>query len=103
MKRKVYVINKGCHDYSPAKRFGDLIFLTHGMINPLSVGRMYREMEVFLRHSSPDDYLLPTGFNIMCMVATSIFSHMHGRLNLLIYHTAKNGNKAVYKERTIKL
>jgi hypothetical protein len=103
MKRRVYITNKGCHDYEGAKRFGELIFLSDGIINPCSVGRMYREFFTILKHSRSCDYLLPTGLTISNMVASAIFSQLHGRLNLLIYSTTKRTRQPCYKERVVNL
>ena len=48
-RRKVYIVNKGVHDYSDAKRFGELVFLTEGSYNILSTSRMAREFTKQLR------------------------------------------------------
>lgn len=97
MSKKVYIINKGGHDYSNAKRFGRLIYLSEGIMNRYSVGRMYREFSVILKDSHKDDYILVSGLNIMNSIAGAIFGSLHGRLNILLYR------KNIYVERRIIL
>jgi len=89
----VYVVNKGPHDYSPAKEFGELIYLTQGTLSKYDVGQMYRECQPVLADSVPEDYILITSLTTLCTVACGIFAHLHGRLNLLIY----KGNKYVVR------
>ena len=82
---KVFITNRAGHDYSGAKKFGDLIFMTEGNQPRFHVSRMYSTFCEFLKDSSPDDLILMTGFAHMNSVATAIFAFLHGRLNLLLY------------------
>ena len=97
----VYIINKGVHDHSDAKRFGEIEYLTEGAINRYATSNMYREFTEKLKTSQPCDYLLPTGLTIMNMIACSIFVLLHGRLNLLIFKTCKKGGAGRYIERRL--
>lgn len=81
----VYCVNRGGHDYSAAERFGQLVYLTEGKLAKYDVGQMYRECELGLAESTPDDYILLTSLTTLCSVACSMFAHRHGRLNLLIH------------------
>lgn len=89
---KVYVVNKSSHDFSPAADYGELVFLSEGPMNRYEANNMARQFLPYLLCSSKEDYLLPCGLSIMNMIAASIFVHLHGRLNILLYK-----NK-VYKE-----
>lgn len=95
--KKVYIINKGGHDYNDAKRFGRLVYLSEGIMNRYSVGRIYREFSSVLKDSHKDDYILVSGLNIMNSIAGAIFGSLHGRLNILLYR------KNIYVERRIIL
>ena len=99
---KVYITNRGCHDFSGATQFGDLIDLTVGKYNLLSLGRMHREMEPLLRESTPEDYILVCGPTVMNMVVAAIMSELHSRLNLLIYVVGRDG-VGRYKRRNLIL
>lgn len=94
---KVYIVNKAGHDFSRAERFGELVYLSEGPINRFSLTAMYREFSEKLKDSSLDDFILPTGFSIMTMVAAIIFAHKHGRINVLLF---KEGD---YIERNLVL
>lgn len=96
-KIKVYAVNRAGHDFSGAKRFGELVFLSEGPINRYSLIAMYREFSEKLKDSSPGDFILPTGYSIMTMVASVIFAHKHKRINVLLY---KDG---VYMARSLVL
>jgi len=95
---KVYVINKGGHDYSDAKRFGELHFLSEGPISKFAISKIYRDFAMTLRESAPTDYILLTGLTVMACIACSCFSFLHsGKLNLLLF---KNGK---YIERKLMI
>lgn len=95
---KVFIVNKGGHDYSDAKRFGEVYFLSEGPISKFAVSKIYREFAMQLRESTPADYILITGLTTMACIACSCFSFLHkGKLNMLLY---KNGR---YIERKLLL
>lgn len=85
MNSKVYIPNNSGHDFSDAKRFGELTFITEGMINRFNINSMYRIVVEALKDSSPDDYIMVGGLTHINVVLTSVFTFMHGRLNLLLY------------------
>lgn len=83
--KKVYVVNKGAHDYSGASKFGTLIYCTTGLVSKYNTAQMVREIESALVDSTVDDYLLLTAFSTLCSVATAYFTYKHGLLNILIF------------------
>lgn len=95
----VYIINRSAHDFSDAKRYGELEFLTQGSVNRFSTGNMARIFTEKLAQSSPDDYLLPTGLSIMTAIACAVFALRHKRLNLLLWKNM--GEKGSYIERVL--
>lgn len=95
---KVYIINKGGHDYSEANKYGELHFLSEGPISKFAVSKIYRDFAMSLRESTPADYILLTGLTTMACIACACFSFLHeGKLNLLLF---KNGK---YIERKLLL
>lgn len=82
---KVYVINKGGHDYSRATRFGTLVYCSEGLVAKSDIGKMYRIMSAAMKDSAAEDYILISGLSSMCSVACGIFGAKHNRLNLLIF------------------
>lgn len=82
---KVYVVNNSGHDFTPAERFGDIVFLSEGRMNRFKINSMYRQFVERMEDSSSEDYILVTGLIQMNVIAASIQAHKHGRVNLLIY------------------
>lgn len=81
----VFIPNRGAHDFTAARRWGSLIYMTEGSIDRYATSQMYRIFEGYLRNSTPDDYLLLTGLGVMNAVACGMYAHKHGRLNLLLH------------------
>ena len=102
--KKVFVINRGCHDLSDAERFGELVFLSEGSINRYAVSNMYREFVQHLKESTKEDFLLITGLSVMSSLACAIFARMHGRINLLLYKASRMSEvEGYYVERTVMI
>jgi hypothetical protein len=97
----IYLPNKGAHDYSPAQSFGNFITLTEGPLKLTEVGYLNRIMEEKMEDSHPNDYILICGPTLANIIATAIFVHKHGRINLLIFRSTPAGPR--YYERTIML
>jgi hypothetical protein len=85
----VYVISKSSHDYSEAAAFGELVFLSEGMINRFSTNHIARIFEEGMKDCGPDDWILQTGLTVMNMIAAAIMAARHKRLNILIYAEGK--------------
>ena len=84
-KAKVFVVNKSSHNFSSAEQYGELIFLSEGPMNRYSTNNMIREFTEAMKDSSPNDYIVPCSLNIMNVIASAIFAHKHGTLNLLLF------------------
>lgn len=84
-KHKVYIVNKSAHDFSPANRFGEPVFLSEGPMNRYSVNNMVRQFTDIMKDSEPDDYIVPCSLNVMNSIASAIFAYKHGRLNFLLF------------------
>jgi len=92
-EKRVYIVNRSTHDFSEAKRYGKVIFLSEGMMNRYSTNNMCRQFKQRMEESMEDDYIVPCSLNVMNSIACALFAKKHGRLNLLLF---KNG---VYIER----
>lgn len=89
MSRKVYILNKGTHDYSGAEKFGELVFCTEGLINKTDVNQMYLALHEVLQDSEYDDLILMSSLTSLCSVASGYMAHLHGCVNYLIYDGGK--------------
>ena len=92
--RKVFVCNKGGHNYEGAKKYGQLIYVTEGSVNRFATSSLYRSFIESLEGSSPDDYFLVTSVNTLNAIGAAVFARKHGRLNLLLYR----GDEYVVRE-----
>ena len=86
---KIYIINKGGHDFTRAAEFGELCYLSEGTQNPFQVNDMYRKMAETVEASHSDDFILSTGLPIMRQVFSAMFAWKHGKLNLLLFKDDK--------------
>lgn len=93
----VYIINRATHDFSAAKAFGTLDFLSEGRMNRYETNNIHRLFWTKLRTSAPEDYILITSLNTMNIIASNIMVLLHKRLNLLIHDSKTNS----YVERII--
>jgi hypothetical protein len=94
---KVFVPNEGAgHDYSEAKQYGEIVFVTSGSVNPFDTGVMNRHWTAALVNSSPLDYIVVTSLNSLCMIGAAQFAIRHKRLNLLVF-----SNQGRYRKREI--
>lgn len=84
-RERVYIVNRGGHDFSAAERFGTLWYCSDGELDKWDINQMYRQMSSALEDSEPEDYILLTSLTSLCSVTCGVFAARHGRLNLLIY------------------
>lgn len=96
----VYIPNKGCHDFSIAKKFGNLITLTQGKVNTSAMGKMYRLFESAIATSNPDDFIIIAGPATLSSLLCAMFAVKHGQVNMLIYQLGSD-KKGHYRKRTI--
>jgi hypothetical protein len=82
---KVYIVNKSNHDFSAAKKYGDLVFLSEGPMNRYSTNNMMRVFTERMKNSKPSDHIVPCSLNVMNSIACAIFARRHGTLNLLLF------------------
>ena len=94
--RKVFIPNKSHHDYSDAKRFGELTYVTSGVQNKYNTTLMARLWEDALKESTEYDYLLQTSLSVLNSIGVAMFACKHGgKGNILIWQKGK------YIERTL--
>jgi hypothetical protein len=96
---RVFVPNKAFHDYSDAKRFGTLVYLSEGKQNAGKIHHQYRMVSEILKDAEPGDYLLLSGPASLNAIAASILAHRFGRINYLVF----DGFTGQYNSRPILL
>lgn len=85
MATKVFIANKSAHDFSKAREWGELVFITEGPLNRFGTNNMHRFAEAAFKGSSPSDYILPCALSILNSISISTFAVKHGRVNLLLW------------------
>lgn len=90
---RVYIPNKGSHDYSKAKQFGDLVFITEGFRDKFALDKFFQRAVKTMHDASPDDYLMITSLNSICCICASILAYRFGALRMLLHR----GNRYVEK------
>ena len=95
--KNVFIVNKSAHDFSAARDFGRITFMSEGPMNRYSCNNMYRVFSDSMKKSTKNDYIVPCSLNVMNAIACAIFAHKHGTLNLLLFKEGK------YLERNLVL
>ncbi len=94
--KKVYVTNKGPHNYSDAEAFGVLAYITDGLVDKFDISQMYRSCDEAMADSEPDDYILLTSLTSLCSVACAYFAAKHGELHVLIHKGDGYVERSIY-------
>jgi|TARA_Y100000310_G_scaffold73040_1_gene69182 hypothetical protein len=97
MDKQVFIPNRSAHDFTPARRYGRLVFLTNGMVDRYKTNMIYRGITEKMDDSSADDHLLIASLSIISSIASAILAYKHGKVNYLLF----KGDH--YIERTIKV
>jgi len=91
----VWIPNKAGHNFSDAKRFGDIRFLSEGSVNQYSTNNIYRVFVEALSEAQEQDFLVVSSLSILNSIASSILAYRFGMVNYLLF---KNGR---YLERSV--
>ena len=91
-KHAVYIVNNSGHDFSNAKRFGELIIMSEGVVDKFNITKMLRLFQKHLKISKSEDYILCSGPSVMNAIACADFASRHGCLNLLLWRFGKDGD-----------
>lgn len=87
---RVYIPNRSTHDYTNAKAFGELVFLTDGFIDPRKLSNLVRVCAEGMADSTSEDFLMVAGLPVIVGICSAIFARKHGRLNYLVFNGRGN-------------
>ena len=83
---KVYIINKSAHDYSSATQYGELVFITQGLIDSYNLNLTFRQALTTLQDYNPqEDYILLTGLSSTNLIVGWVLGHLKCDINVLLY------------------
>lgn len=92
---RVYVSNFAGHDYTEAEVYGEIRSITQGFISFQSLDRLKFTIAQALQETTPDDWLLLSGTNIISVLASLLWYQKHGVVKIL------NFDKTTRKYREI--
>jgi hypothetical protein len=79
----------GGHDYTQAERFGNLVPITTGTVNPFNVDRQMVIAAAKLALADPEDYLLISGPQILNAVVVALWLEKFKVAKLLQWSSRK--------------
>lgn len=82
----VYVLNKGDHNYDAAKRYGECIVVTEGIVPIFKTDHVSAVLMEKLSAYKEDDFLLVTGPVILCILATVILLRKFDSIKILVFN-----------------
>lgn len=89
MKRRVFILNDGGHDYSGASEFGEVVVCTEGVIPKNDIHQMYRLLNPHLEDADRGDLILISSLASLCSVATAIMAANHGEVHYLVFSNGR--------------
>lgn len=87
----VYITNYAGHDYSDAKRYGEIRAITAGHVSFQSLDRMKFECLQGIKDSSPTDWLLFSGAAPIAAVVAMAWLVKHKKVQMLVHDIKKRG------------
>lgn len=79
----VFVTNKIRLPYEKAEKFGTVRYITGGFVNLNEVQNLSHMINKELFDSTPNDFLLLSGSNLVCVMVGFLWLRKHGRVNIL--------------------
>lgn len=86
---KVFIINDSGHDYTEAKKFGELVFLTTGTVASYDANKNYRQIVDKLKQAKQEDFILITSLASLNCIVGWIIGHLNLPLNMLLFKDGK--------------
>jgi hypothetical protein len=87
---KVYCTNyNGSYDYSAAEKFGTVIHMTQGFVPPHRHDAIMQVFENYAKTANSEDYLLLSGSNLVCAIATVAWLNYNPGIRLLQHMKVK--------------
>lgn len=85
-----WVVNKGGHNYTDAERFGRLMPITTGTINPFNTDRLALLVSYRIKEADPNDFVVISGMPILNMIVAILWMARFEQMNVLQWSTTGN-------------
>ena len=96
----VYIVNSSGHDYSAARKFGELETLTEGNLPIFNIDRMRSILRDKLQRFDIDqDFLLLSGAIVLNVLSVTVLGEETDRIPILIF----DAKRKIYIERELSL
>lgn len=79
----VWLVNEGGHDYTSLAKFGRMMPLTRGSVNPFNLDRQMVMLGPRLQHASEQDYVAISGLPILNGLVMVMWLAKFPKMNLL--------------------
>lgn len=83
---QVFVTNHSGFSYKNAEKFGEINYLTKGFVD---LRHDYKgivdKLKNIIETTKPEDYLLLSGNNTLCVIASNLWMDKHNQCNLLFW------------------
>ena len=86
----VWLINEGGHNYEDLKRFGHVMPITTGSVNPFNPGRLLVNIQQALRLAKPTDYVAISGLQVLNGLVMVFWLMKFKELHLLQWSSKKS-------------
>ena len=93
----VFIPNKSAHDFSPAKKFGTLSYVTVGSIDRFKVNTLYRIFMEAMEDAVHEDFVMVSSLPILVAIPSMIMARRFGIVHFLMFRPNDNS----YMERTV--
>ena len=96
----VYIPHRNpSHDYMGAIRFGNLHFITEGLVDSTNVGEIIDTTVSGLADAGPDDYLMYAGLPVQVNAAVAFLAAKYKRVRMLVFHANQGYSVQVFDFR----
>ena len=83
----VFVANYVHLAYDQATKYGELKFITRGYIRFDDISSISLDIAKILINSKPEDFLILSGNNLVCLIVGYMWMSLHGSVNILHWDT----------------
>lgn len=90
---KVFITNFQDMDFSPAEKFGELVFITKGYQYLGDLEKVRNQLSRYVDMSAPTDYLVLNGPSVIIAMLSVLWFVKHGYINMLAWDNATKSYK----------
>ena len=83
--RKIFVANMGYHDFSLAKKWGDLVPVTTGRVDVMHTDRLEARLQEVLHEAEEKDYILLSGGLVINALCIGYLFAKFGRVRMIFW------------------